>query len=56
MLAAAWVVPLLSRSVAGIAATPLGLMVMPAFYTFVLRRAALDREVLASGKHRVAQA
>jgi alpha-1,2-mannosyltransferase len=56
MLAAAWVVPLLSRSVAGIAAIPLGLMVMPAFYTFVLRRAALDREVLASGEHRVAQA
>jgi alpha-1,2-mannosyltransferase len=28
MLAAAWVVPLLSRSVAGIAAIPLGLMVM----------------------------
>jgi hypothetical protein len=56
MLATAWIVPLLSRSVAGSAAIPLGLMVMLAFYMFVLWRAALDREVIASGKHRIAQA
>jgi hypothetical protein len=56
MLAAAWIVPLLSRSVAGFAAIPLGLMVMLVFYVFVLRRAALDREIIASGEHRIAQA
>jgi hypothetical protein len=43
LLAAAWVVPLLSRGVAGISYIPLGLFVMLAFYMFVMRRAAQNR-------------
>ena len=42
VLAAAWVVPLLTRGIAGATGVPLGLPVMLAFYGLVLRRAALD--------------
>jgi len=56
LLAAAWIVPLLSRSIAGVALIPLGLLVELALYAFVLRRAALDRVSHAVGSHRVAQA
>ncbi len=56
LLAAAWIVPLLSRSVAGVTFIPLGLLVELALYAFVLRRAALDRASHAVGAHRVAQA
>ena len=56
LLAAAWIVPLLSRSIAGVAYIPLGLLVELAFYAFVLRRAALDRAQLPVGTPRVAQA
>ncbi|MEH2525675.1 MULTISPECIES: glycosyltransferase family 87 protein [unclassified Bradyrhizobium] len=55
-LAAAWIVPLLSRSVAGVSYIPLGLLVELAFYVLVLRRAALDRASHAPGASRVAQA
>ena len=41
LLAAAWLVPLLSRGVAGATCIPLGLMVMLAFYGFVLRRCTI---------------
>lgn len=51
MLAAAWTVPLLSRAIAGVAAIPLGLLVMLAFYVFTLRRAALDRTASPIGAH-----
>jgi hypothetical protein len=43
LLAAAWLVPLLSRGVAGIAGIPLGLFALLAIYVFVLRRAVADR-------------
>ena len=43
LLAAAWLVPLLSRSIAGVSYIPLGLLVELAFYGLILRRAALDR-------------
>jgi hypothetical protein len=43
MLAAAWIVPLLSRGIAGVAGIPLGLLVMLAFYALTLRRAVSDR-------------
>jgi hypothetical protein len=43
LLAAAWMVPLLSRGVAGATGIPLGLMVLLAFYAFTLRRALIDR-------------
>ena len=56
LLAAAWIVPLLSRSVAGASLIPLGLLVELAFYALVLRRAALDRASHAVGAPRVAQA
>jgi Glycosyltransferase family 87 len=56
LLAAAWIVPLLSRSVAGATFIPLGLLVELTLYAFVLRRAALDRASHAVGAHRVAQA
>ena len=49
LLAAAWIVPLLSRSVAGITTIPLGLIAMLALYAFVLRRAAQDRASLTAG-------
>jgi hypothetical protein len=40
LLAAAWIVPLLSRVTAGVTAIPLGLLVLLALYVFTLRRAA----------------
>ena len=52
----AWIVPLLSRSVAGATLIPLGLFVELALFAFVLRRAALDRASHAVDTHRVAQA
>ena len=55
LLAAAWLVPLLSRGIAGATGVPLGLMVMLALYGFVLRRAAHDH-AFANEKHRLAQA
>ena len=56
LLAAAWIVPLLSRGVAGVTGIPLGLLVLLAFYVFTLRRAVLDRAGFASAAHGIAQA
>ena len=56
LLAAAWIVPLLSRSIAGATLVPLGLLVELTFYAFVLRRAVLDRARLTVGAQGVAQA
>jgi alpha-1,2-mannosyltransferase len=42
VLAAAWITPLLSRSIAGVTGIPLGLLVLLALYVFTLRRAAAD--------------
>jgi alpha-1,2-mannosyltransferase len=55
LLAAVWIVPLLSRGIAGVTGMPLGLLVMLALYVFTVRRAVLDRAGVA-GVHRVAQA
>jgi alpha-1,2-mannosyltransferase len=52
VLGAAWIVPLLSRSIAGVTGIPLGLLVLLAFYVFIVRRAVLDRV----GAHSIAQA
>jgi hypothetical protein len=46
LLAAAWIVPLLSRGVAGATGIPLGLVVLLAFYVFTLRRALIDRATI----------
>ena len=56
LLAVAWIMPLLSRSIAGVAAIPLGLIVMLALYAFVLRRAVLDRADMTIGARRIAPA
>jgi hypothetical protein len=40
VLGMAWIVPLLSRSIAGITGLPLGLLAMLALYGLILRRAA----------------
>ena len=45
LLAATWLVPLLSRGVAGATGLPLGLIVLLTFYVFVLRRAAHDHAI-----------
>src|SRR5712675_3811851 len=45
LLAAVWLVPLLSRAIAGATGIPLGLIVLLALYGFTLRRAALDHVV-----------
>jgi len=55
LCAAAWLVPLLSRGVAGATGIPLGLIVLLTFYGFVLRRAMLDHAV-ANNSRRLAQA
>jgi alpha-1,2-mannosyltransferase len=56
LLAAAWIAPLMSRGVAGIAGIPLGLLVLLAMYVFTLRRAALDRQGSALAIPGIAQA
>jgi hypothetical protein len=56
LLAAAWIVPLLSRGIAGVTGIPLGLLVLLTFYAFTLRRAVLDRAGSVAGVHRIAQA
>jgi hypothetical protein len=55
VLAAAWIVPLLSRGIAGLTGIPLGLVVLLAFYATVLRRAVLDRVRIAIGAQGVVQ-
>jgi glycosyl transferase family 87 len=55
LLAAAWIVPLLSRGVAGATGIPLGLIAMLALYSFTLHRAAADRENATMRSPRIAQ-
>jgi hypothetical protein len=55
LCAAAWLVPLLARAMAGATGIPLGLIVLLTFYGFVLRRAWRDRAV-ASHSRRLAKA
>jgi hypothetical protein len=52
---AAWLVPLVSRSIAGATGIPLGLIVLLAFYGFVLSRAVRDHAI-ANGNHQLAKA
>jgi hypothetical protein len=55
-LAAAWIVPLLSRVIAGTTEIPLGLIVMLALYGLTLRRAIADRTRASLSATRIAQA
>jgi alpha-1,2-mannosyltransferase len=56
LLAAAWIVPLLSRIIAGVTGIPLGLLLLLTIYGFILRRAMLDRANSIIGAHRIAEA
>jgi alpha-1,2-mannosyltransferase len=56
LLAAAWIVPLLSRGLAQVTAIPLGLLVLLTLYVFILRRAMLDRADVAIGARAIMQA
>ena len=55
-LAAAWIMPLLSRAIAGATGIPLGLIVMLALYGLTLRRAIVDRTSVQLAASRIAQA
>jgi Glycosyltransferase family 87 len=56
LLAAAWIVPLLSRGIAAATGIPLGLIVLLAFFGMVLRRAVQDRDNIRIEAHGIAQA
>lgn len=56
VLAAAWLVPLLTRSVAGLTTVPMGLLVMLALFGVTLRRALRDRAGAINLSARIAQA
>jgi len=56
LLASAWIVPLLSRGVAGATGIPLGLIVLLALYCITLKRALRDRESVKVSAPRIAQA
>jgi alpha-1,2-mannosyltransferase len=56
LLAAAWIVPLLTRGIAGFTGIPLGLLVLLAVYVFTMRCAMLDREAPDTAARGIAQA
>lgn len=56
LLAAAWIVPLLTRSVASISGIPLGLVLLLLLYAVILRRGCSDRAGLIAPAPRLAQA
>jgi hypothetical protein len=56
LLAAAWIVPLVSRGIAGVTGIPLGLLVLLTLYVCTLRRAVQDRQRSTIGVPQVAQA
>jgi hypothetical protein len=56
VLAAAWLVPLVSRGVAGVSGIPLGLTAMLALYGIVMRRAIADRADATLAPASIAQA
>ena len=56
VLAAAWIVPLLTRAIAGASGIPLGLIVMLALYGLTLRRAIADRAQTSLSASSIAQA
>ena len=55
-LAAAWIVPLVSRGLAGATGIPVGLIVMLALYGITLHRALVDRESAGERAPRIAPA
>jgi hypothetical protein len=55
-MAAAWIVPLVSRGVDAITGIPLGLLALLSLHALIVRRAARDRPGIINGAHRIAQA
>ena len=55
LLAAAWIVPLLSRGIAGLSGIPLGLLVMLVLHFFIVRRALLGDAASAVAPGAIAQ-
>lgn len=56
LLAAAWIVPLVSRGIAGTTGVPIGLLAMIALYAVVLLRASSDLEGLSARTREFAKA
>lgn len=56
LLALVWIMPLLTRSIAGALEVPLGLITMIALYVLLLRRAIADRQALTMPAIQVAAA
>jgi len=56
LLAMTWMAPLLARGLAGAIGIPLGLMAIITLYALLMRRALLDREIIAATIHKIAQA
>jgi alpha-1,2-mannosyltransferase len=56
LLAAAWIVPLLARGVAGATGIPLGLSLLLTLYGLMMRRPLQDRTNPAIGSHGIAEA
>src|SRR6201986_2508079 len=56
VLAAAWIVPLVARGIAGATGVPLGLIAIVALYALTTRRAMRDSAPSAIGSPRIAQA
>jgi hypothetical protein len=56
LLAVAWLMPLVTRSIAGISGIPLALIVLLILYCFILKFAWRERENASQARARVAQA
>lgn len=56
LLAAAWIVPLLTRSIGALTGLPLGLLALLAIYSLTIRRAVLDRKGRSADTSILAQA
>lgn len=56
LLAAAWIAPLLARSVAAATGTPLGLIVIAALYVMTIRRALMNRDGVMMAGEQIAAA
>lgn len=56
LLAAAWIVPLLTRSIGALTGLPLGLLALLAIYSLTIRRAVLDRKGRSADTSVLAQA
>lgn len=56
ILAAAWVAPLIARSIAGALSLPIGLVAMSALYALIIARAASDISAATTQEQHLAEA